>query len=442
MAEAIRGLRTADVRFPTSQGRHGSDALHPAPDYSAAVVVVETNSDDGIEGHGLAFTLGRGTEVVVAAIQALAPLVVGLPLGAVESDMGWIWRRLAGDGQLRWLGPEKGVIHLATAAVINALWDLRSRRAGLPLWRHLLACSPEELVACIDFRHLTDALTPEDALELLRRGRRGGASREAELVAAGLPAYTTSPGWLGYADDELRTRCRAAAEAGFELVKLKVGGDPLADRRRCAVARDELGPGRRLALDANQAWDVAAAVVATRQLAGFDPLWIEEPTSCDDILGHAAIARQVAPILVATGEHVHNRVMFKQLLATGGMGVCQLDACRLGGVNEVLAVLCLAALHDVPVCPHAGGVGLCEMAVHVAAFDALGVGGERGDRTVEWVDELHQHFQDPVTVERGRYRLPEAPGFGTKFCADSVRRFRFPGGAAWRRATGAAPGEV
>ena len=425
------------MRFPTSAARVGSDAMHPDPDYSAAVVVVETDRDDGIEGHGLAFTLGRGNEVVVAAIEALAPLVVGLPLEAIRSDMGWVWRRLAGDGQLRWLGPEKGVIHLATAAIVNALWDLRARWTAQPLWRHLVDCPPEELVACIDFRHLTDALTPDTALALLRGRAADRSAAVARLDHEGLAAYTTAPGWLGYADHELASRCRQAAAEGWGLVKLKVGQSLEDDRRRCAIAREAIGPQRRLAVDANQVWDVDTAIAWTRQLMAFDLRWVEEPTSCDDVLGHATIARAVAPVTVATGEHVHNRVMFKQFLAAGAMGVCQLDACRLGGVNEVLAVLCLAALHDVPVCPHAGGVGLCEMVVHLAAFDALAVGGERADRTVEWVEGLHEHFQDPVAASGGRYALPTAPGFGTALRPESVRRYRYPDGEAWRQRTGA-----
>jgi L-fuconate dehydratase len=426
----ITGLQTVDVRFPTSRALDGSDAMHPDPDYSGAYVILRT--DDGMEGHGLAFTIGRGTEVVVAAIEAFRPLVVGLDLEAVLADTAAFWRRLAGDGQLRWLGPEKGVVHLATAAVVNAVWDLYAKREGKPLWKLLAHMTPEQIVALVDFRYITDALTPDEALDLLRDREAGRADRERRLLADGLPAYTTSAGWLGYSEAKLRTLIAEALDGGFTHVKLKVGADLDDDVRRCAIAREAMGPDVTLMIDANQVWDVGTAIDWVGRLARYDIGWIEEPTSPDDVLGHAAIARAVAPIAVATGEHCHNRVMFKQFLQAGGMGVCQIDACRLGGVNEVVAVLLLAAKFDVPVCPHAGGLGLCELVQHLAAFDFVSVGASLEGRVVEYVDHLHEHFVDPCVVENGRYRAPTAPGYSSQMRTESLERHAFPGGAARR----------
>jgi L-fuconate dehydratase len=418
----IAELETADVRFPTSQQLDGSDAMHPDPDYSAAYAILRTDGDD--EGHGFAFTIGRGTEVVVAAIEAFRPLVVGLELEAVLDDTAAFWRRLAGDGQLRWLGPEKGVVHLATAAVVNALWDLYAKREGKPLWKLLADMTPEQIVALVDFRHMSDVLTPEEALALLRERAPGRAERERELLAGGLPAYTTSAGWLGYSEDKLRRLVGEALDDGFMHIKLKVGADLDDDLRRCAIARDAMGRGPTLMIDANQVWDVGTAIDWVQRLAPYDIGWIEEPTSPDDILGHAAIARAVAPIAVATGEHCQNRVMFKQFMQAGGMGVCQIDACRLGGVNEVVAVLLLAAKFGVPVCPHAGGVGLCELVQHLAAFDFVAVGGSLEGRVVEYVDHLHEHFVDPCVVEGGRYRAPSLPGYSSRMKGSSLARWR------------------
>jgi L-fuconate dehydratase len=429
----ITALQTADVRFPTSRALDGSDAMNPDPDYSAAYVVLRTDAGDGLEGHGLAFTIGRGTEIQVAAVDALAPLVVGLAVDDVLADTAAFWRRLAGDSQLRWLGPEKGVVHMATAAVVNAVWDLKAKRAGKPLWKLLADMAPEEIVALVDFRYITDALTPDAALALLRDRAGGREDRERRLLADGLPAYTTSPGWLGYSDDKLRRLIDEALADGFQHIKLKVGRDAEADARRCAIAREAIGPDRALMIDANQVWDVGEAIERVRALAPFGLTWIEEPTSPDDVLGHAAIARAAAPVAVATGEHCHNRVMFKQLLQAGAIGVCQIDACRLGGVNEVVAVLLLAAKFGVPVCPHAGGLGLCEHVQHLAAFDYVAVSGSFDGRVVEYVDHLHEHFVDPCVVERGRYRAPTAAGYSTQMRAESLTRFAFPSGAAWVR---------
>jgi L-fuconate dehydratase len=419
----ITAVRALDIRFPTSGQRIGSDAMNPDPDYSAAYAVLVT--DDGPEGHGLTFTIGRGTEVCVAAIRALAPLVVGLSVEDLEADLGSFARRLARDSQLRWIGPEKGAVHLATAALVNAAWDLAAKRAGKPLWRFLADLPSQALVDCVDFRYLTDVLTPDDALALLEKHEGTRTSREAVLRADGFPAYTTSAGWLGYDDDTVAALCAEAKADGWTGFKLKVGGDPDDDRRRARLVRDAIGPDARLMLDANQRWEVHEAIERTRALAPFDPYWIEEPTSPDDVVGHAAVARAVAPIRVATGEHVHNRVMFKQLFQLDAIAVCQLDACRLAGINEALAVMLLAAHYGVPVCPHSGGVGLSEYGQHLSMFDYLRVGASIDDRMLEYVDHLHEHFVDPVRIRNGRYLVPDAAGASVELRAESIRTYRF-----------------
>jgi L-fuconate dehydratase len=428
---AIRDLEIVDVRFPTSRQLDGSDAMNPDPDYSAAYVVLHTDADDGLEGHGFTFTIGRGNEVVCAAIEALRPLVVGWPVEDACADMGAFWRRVTRDSQLRWIGPEKGAIHLATAAVVNAMWDLFAKREGKPLWKLLADMTPEQIVELVDWRYLTNALTPEDALALLREREPGRPERERLLREQGLPSYTTSAGWLGYDDDKLRRLCQEAVDAGWTHVKLKVGADLDNDVRRCRIAREIIGPDRKLMVDANQAWDVPEAVAAMARLAEFDPWWIEEPTSPDDILGHAEIARAIAPVRVATGEHVHNRVMFKQLFQAEAIGFCQVDACRLGGVNEVVAVLLLAARYGIPVCPHAGGVGLCELVQHLSAFHFVAVSGDLDDVVVEYVDHLHEHFVDPVRARAGRYLAPERPGYSAEMRRESLAEFAYPDGKAW-----------
>jgi L-fuconate dehydratase len=427
----ITALDVLDIRFPTSRSLDGSDAMNPDPDYSAAYVILRTSDQDGPAGHGFTFTIGRGTEVVVAGVRALAPLVVGRSVDELGADMGRFWRDLVGDSQLRWIGPEKGVIHLATAAVVNAVWDLLAKRSGKPLWKLLAGMTPEELVALVDFRYLTDALTPDEAVAMLSGLVASRDDREAELLRDGYPAYTTSIGWLGYPDDKIRLLCRKALADGWTRFKMKVGADLNDDIRRAAIVREEIGGERMLAMDANQRWDVGSAIDWLASLREFAPYWIEEPTSPDDILGHASIARAVAPVLVATGEHVHNRTMFKQFLAAGAMGVCQIDACRLGGVNEVLAVLLLAAKFGVPVCPHAGGVGLCELVQHLAAVDYIAISGRLHGRMIEYVDHLHEHFLDPVEVRVGAYRLPSAAGYSAQMRPESLARYAFPGGAAW-----------
>jgi L-fuconate dehydratase len=426
----IRDLSVHDVRFPTSDFGDGSDAMNPDPDYSAAFAILHT--DDAESGHGMTFTIGRGTEICTRAIEAYRPFLVGRDLDEIESDLGAFWRSLAGDSQLRWLGPEKGVVHLALAAVVNAVWDLLARRAGKPLWQYLSDMSPAEIVRCVDFRHISDALSPEAALALLEERTDGRAARRAKLERDGYPAYLTSAGWIGYSEDTLRERCREAIAAGWNHFKVKVGADLADDIRRCRILRDEIGPDRVLMLDANQVWDVDAAIAAMKELSAFDPLWIEEPTSPDDILGHARIAQAVRPIGVATGEHCQNRVVFKQLLQANAIDFLQIDGCRLGGVNEVIAVLLLAAHFDVPVCPHAGGVGLCEHVQHFSAFDYLSVSGSLDGRMIEFADHLHDHFVSPVRVEAGRYRLPTTPGFATEMKPESLARFAYPDGPVWR----------
>jgi len=427
----ITGVTAHDIRFPTSLELDGSDAMHADPNYSAAYVVLQTDAADGVEGHGLTFTIGRGNELCVAAVQALAPLVVGLKLEGITANMGAFWRRITGDSQLRWVGPEKGVIHLATAAVVNAVWDLWAKVEKKPLWRLLSEMTPEEIVRCIDFRYITDALTPNEAVDLLRRHQATRGAREAELLRDGYPAYTTSAGWLGYQDDKIRRLCRDGMAQGWSHFKIKVGRDLADDLRRAAIIREEIGPDRTLMMDANQVWDVGEAIANMRELARFNPWWIEEPTSPDDVLGHAAIARAVAPIGVATGEHCQNRVIFKQLMQANAIRFVQVDSCRLGGVNEVLAVLLLAAKFDLPVCPHAGGVGLCEYVQHLAIFDYICVSASLKDRLVEYVDHLHEHFVDPVVMRAGRYLPPVAPGYSITMHPESLNAYAYPHGAAW-----------
>lgn len=432
MATRIVAVEPLDIRFPSSRTLDGSDAMNTG-DYSATYVTLRTD-DPSLEGHGLTFTNGRGNELCVAAVEALAHHVVGRDLDGIFDDMTNFWRSLTADRQLRWVGPEKGVIHLATGALVNAVWDLAAKRAGKPMWQFLADMPAEQLVSCVDFRYLSDVLTPADAVDLLRRNDGTRPQREAHVHAEGLPAYITSVGWLGYSDDKVRRLCREAVAAGWTHVKMKVGGDIDDDLRRAGIIREEIGPDRVLMMDANQIWDVDEAIARMRRLAEFDPWWIEEPTSCDDVLGHARIAEAIAPIGVATGEMAHNRVMFKQLLQADAIRFCQVDSCRLGGVNEVLAVLLMAAAFDVPVCPHAGGVGLCEYVQHLAVFDYLRVGASLDDRVVEYVDHLHEHFMDPVVLEGNRYRVPTAPGYSITMRPESLARYRFPMGPEWASA--------
>ncbi|WP_419997954.1 L-fuconate dehydratase [Streptomyces boninensis] len=427
----VTSVDTYDVRFPTSRELDGSDAMNPDPDYSAAYVVLRTDAGDGLEGHGFTFTIGRGNDIQVAAIDALRPYLVGRSVAALCADPGTLARDLNGDSQLRWLGPEKGVMHMAIGAAVNAAWDLAAKRQGKPLWQLLADAEPEWLVRQIDFRYLSDALTPEDALQLLRKGREGAQDRAATLRDRGYPAYTTAPGWLGYSDEKLTRLAKQAVADGFTQIKLKVGADLDDDLRRMRAARAAVGPDIRIAIDANQRWDVTPAVDWVKALAPYDPYWIEEPTSPDDVLGHAAIREGVAPVKVATGEHCQNRIVFKQLLQAGAIDILQLDATRVGGVNENLAILLLAAKFGVPVCPHAGGVGLCELVQHLSMFDYVALSGTMDDRAIEYVDHLHEHFETPVRIERARYLPPAEPGFGAELKAESIATYRYPGGSYW-----------
>jgi L-fuconate dehydratase len=425
----ITAARVHDVRFPTAAAGDGSDSLNRG-DYSASYVELVT--DGGPAGAGLTFTNGRGNEITCAAIRALAPHVVGRRLADIIDEPVAFWRSLTADPQLRWLGPEKGVIHMATGALVNAVWDLRAKLAGKPLWRLLAELPSEELVRSIDFRHIRDALSPDEATEILDKGVPGREERLAELASAGFPSYTTSVGWLGYPDDKVRALTRDAYTAGWRAMKMKVGGAIDDDVRRARIIREEIGPDALLMMDANQVWDVDEAIACMARLAETNPYWIEEPTHADDVLGHARVARAVAPVRVATGEAAANRVIFKQLLQAKAIGVCQVDACRVGGVNEVLSILLMAAKFGVPVCPHAGGVGLCEYVQHLSIFDYLRVGRSLEGRMVEYVDHLHEHFVDPVEVVGGRYQLPSSPGYSITMKPTSIARFSYPDGPAWR----------
>jgi L-fuconate dehydratase len=426
----IRDMQSIDLRFPTSRTLDGSDAVHVDPDYSAAYVILTT--DAGVEGHGLTFTIGRGNEICTAAIGAFRHLVVGRSLDGITNDFAGFWRSLASDSQLRWLGPEKGVIHLALAAVVNAVWDLYAKTQGKPLWKLLVDMPAEQLVSCIDFRYLSDALSPGEAVDMLRAKQSEKPAREAELRAVGFPAYTTSVGWLGYSNDKVRELCRDAVVEGFQHFKMKVGGDPADDARRAALIREAIGPKRKLMIDYNQKCDVPEAIERINALSPYDIWWAEEPTSPDDVLGHAAIRNAIRPVGVATGEHCANRVIFKQLLQAGAIDFCQIDSCRLGGVNENLAVILLAAKFGVPVCPHAGGVGLCEYVQHLSMWDYVAVTGSMDNRVIEYVDHLHGHFEDPVVVRQGRYQVPARPGYSITIRPSSREMYRFPEGEAWR----------
>jgi len=428
----ITALETFDVRFPTSIDHDGSDAMNPDPDYSAAYVVMRTDSPDGLAGYGLVFTIGRGNDVQTAALAALEPMVIGRRVDDVVARLGDFARELNGDSQLRWLGPEKGVMHMAIGAVINATWDLAARRAGKPLWRFIADMTPEQIIDQIDFRYLTDALTPERALAILRAAEPHKRARIAQLETEGYPAYTTSPGWLGYSDEKMQRLARQAVDDGFRTIKLKVGLRLEDDIRRCRLARATVGPDVAIAVDANQRWDVGSAIEWLKPLESVGLAWVEEPTSPDDVLGHAAIRRGVAPTPISTGEHGQNRVLFKQLFQAGAVDLVQIDAARVGGVNENLAILLLAAEFGVRVFPHAGGVGLCELVQHLAMADFVAITGKKEDRAIEFVDHLHEHFVDPVRIVKGRYMAPTAPGFSAQMHPASIRDHLYPGGIVWQ----------
>jgi L-fuconate dehydratase len=426
----ISSVRTTDVRFPTSLELDGSDAVNVDPDYSAAYV--EINTDDGETGYGMVFTCGRGNELISAAMDSYGELLVGRDTDDLVHNLGDASRRLVHDSQLRWLGPEKGVSHMACGGLVNALWDIRARREQKPLWLLLSEMSTEELVSAVDFTHIRNALTPQDATDILERGQAGKQARIAELKNEGYPAYTTTPGWLGYSDEKLVRLSKEAVEAGFGMIKLKVAGSIEDDRRRLALAREAVGPNVRIAIDANQRWEEQEAIDWVNQLQDFNPYWIEEPTSTDDILAHAAIRKGVHPVKVATGEAVANRIVFKQLLQAGAIDVLQIDSTRVAGVNENIANLLLAARFNVPVCPHAGGVGLCELVQHFSFFDYAAVSGTMEDRVIEFVDHLHEHFTEPVAISNGRYVAPKQPGNGAQMLPSSVERWTFSSGAGWQ----------
>lgn len=437
----IVGFEVKDIRFPTSKTLDGSDAMNPDPDYSAAYLILKTNID-GLEGHGLTFTIGRGNAICTEAIKEFMPKVVGRKLSNITADMGAFWSGLNGDSQLRWLGPEKGVMHISMGAVVNAVWDLYAKWEKKPLWQLVAEMSPEELVACIDFTYITDVITPQKALENLKAKEAGKKERIDVLKAHGYPAYTTSAGWLGYSDEKIRRLCREAVAEGWNYVKMKVGLDLKDDVRRAAIIREEIGPDRFLMMDANQKWEVNQAISHMKVLQQFNPLWIEEPTSPDDILGHKAIAEAVKPVKVATGEHCQNRIMFKQFMTSGALDYCQIDSCRLAGVNEVLAVLLMADELNIPVCPHAGGVGLCEYVQHLAMIDYICISGTMEGRVVEYVDHLHEHFQTPVEIKNASYMVPMDPGYSITMKNESMKTYSYPDGRYWSAEKIEANGQV
>ena len=434
----ITGVETRDIRFPTSLSLDGSDAMNPDPDYSATYVVLKTNMK-GLEGHGLTFTIGRGNDICVKAVESLKHLVIGLCIDEISSDMAGFWRRMTGDSQLRWLGPEKGVIHLATGAIVNAVWDLYAKSEGKPLWQMVADMPPEQLLSCIDFTYIQDAITPEEALQLLQKASAGKRERMLKLLEYGYPAYTTSAGWLGYSDEKIRRLCEEALDEGWTHLKMKVGSDIKDDIRRAKLIRSVIGDKMTLMMDANQKWEVEEAITNMEKLAKFNPYWIEEPTSPDDILGHKKIKEQVKPIKVATGEHCQNRIIFKQLMQAGAIDICQIDSCRVGGVNEILAIMLMAAKFNVPVCPHAGGVGLCEYVQHLSMIDYLCISTSLDGRIIEYVDHLHEHFMEPVSIKNGAYMPPERPGYSIEMFPESLQRFQYPDGAVWKGHGGLEP---
>jgi L-fuconate dehydratase len=426
----ITNVRVIDLRFPTSLEQIGSDAVNKDPDYSAAYCILETNSE--LEGHGLTFTLGRGTELVVGALNYLAQFAQGRTLRSITSDLNAFYLQLTGDTQFRWLGPEKGVTHLAVAALLNAVWDLYAKAERKPVWRLLRDMTPDQIIGAIDFRYISDALSPQEALDILNGAKAKQDERLDELEKTGYPAYTTSAGWFGFNDEKCRNLCRAAIEQGWKHFKLKVGGTPEDDLRRARIMREEIGGQNRMMVDANQKWGTAEAIDRTRQLAEVQPWWMEEPTNPDDILGHARIRREVFPTRIATGEHCHNSVMFKQLFQAGAIDVCQIDSCRVASINENLAILLMAAKFGIPVCPHAGGVGLCEYVQHLSIFDFLCVSGTLEDRVIEYVDHLHEHFVNPVRIHKGHYLVPYEPGYSGQILPETLEQFAFPHGDAWK----------
>jgi L-alanine-DL-glutamate epimerase and related enzymes of enolase superfamily len=430
MSLVIKSIEVKDIRFPTSKSLDGSDAMNPDPDYSAAYVILKTN-DSSFEGHGLTFTLGRGNELCVAAIKSLSYLLIGKSMDRITSDMAAFWRMITGDSQLRWLGPEKGIIHMATGALVNAVWDLYAKIEKKPLWKLISDMTAEQLVACIDFTYIEDAITPEEAIVILSKLEDTKQQRVDILLKKGYPGYTTSTGWLGYSEQKIRRLSRQAINKGWTHIKMKVGANIKDDMRRAQIIREEIGDDIKLMMDANQKWGVNEAIQNMKLLAKFNPFWIEEPTSPDDILGHLAITKNIFPIKVATGEHCQNRVMFKQFLQSGAIAFCQIDSCRVGGVNEILSIMLMAAKFNIPVCPHAGGVGLCEHVQHLAMIDYISISGSLNNRVVEYVDHLHEHFKYPVTIKNGKYMPPMEPGYSITMKNSSIDTFTYPSGKMW-----------
>ena len=431
MATKIIDLMARDIRFPTSRTLAGSDAVNSAPDYSAAYVILKTDRADGLSGHGMTFTIGEGNDICVLAQRDLAHLVVGQTLESIAENMSEFWQHLTNESQLRWLGPAKGAIHMATAAIVNAIWDLYAKVEGKPVWRLLSQMSPEEIVGCIDFQYITDALTPDEALTILKDKESTRCDRIEKIQQVGYPAYTSSVGWLGYSDEKLRSLCRDSLAQGWRNFKIKVGQDLQDDFRRSEIIRSEIGDECNLMMDANQAWDVHEAIANIQKLAKYNPLWMEEPTSPDDVQGFVEIAKAVS-VPLATGEQCQNRILFKQFIRSGGIQFGQIDPCRLGGVNEVLAVLLMAAKYDLPICPHGGGVGLPEYAQHLSIFDYVCVSGTLDNRRIEYVSHLHENFLDPVTVKNGSYLPPTKPGFSIQMKPESLDRYEYPNGEAWQ----------
>jgi len=426
----ISEIETKDIRFPTSDSLIGSDAMNKDPDYSAAYVILKTNNPK-LEGHGLTFTIGRGNELCIEAIKSLSYLIIGKELESFTNDMAGFWKMITSDSQLRWLGPEKGIIHLATGAIVNAVWDLYAKVEGKPLWKLLADMTPEELISCVDFSYITDALNKKEALEILKKNESTKQIRIQNLIKNGQPAYTTSAGWLGYSNKKIKELCKEAKSDGFKHIKMKVGSNLKDDIRRARIIRNEVGPDIKIMMDANQKWDVDEAIENMKELSKFNPWWIEEPTNPDDILGHAKIAKSIKPIKVATGEHCHNRVMFKQLIQSDAIGICQIDSCRVGGVNEVLSILLMAAKYDIPVCPHAGGVGLCEYVQHLSMIDYISISGKTENRVTEYVNHLHEHFEEPVIIKNAAYIPPKKPGYSITMKESSINDYSFPNGKVW-----------
>lgn len=431
MSIIITSIEARDIRFPTSKSLDGSDAINKDPDYSAAYAIIKT-SNPAFEGHGLTFTEGRGNEICVTAIHSLSYLLIGKSLDEITSDMAGFWKMITGDSQLRWLGPEKGVIHMATGALVNAVWDLYAKTEGKPLWKLITDMNPEQLVGCIDFTYITDVLTPDEAFNILSKLDNSKQERIDFLMENGYPAYNTSVGWMGYSEEKIRHLSKIAKKEGWTHIKMKVGGAIEEDVRRAKIIREEIGPDIKLMMDANQKWEVNEAIRNMEKLAKFNPWWIEEPTSPDDIAGHLAVAKAVSPIKVATGEHCQNRVMFKQFLKSGAIGICQVDSCRVGGVNEVLSIMLMAAKFDIPVCPHAGGVGLCEYVQHLSMIDYISISGKLEDRITEYIDHLHEHFVNPVVIKNGNYMPPLAPGYSITMKSKSIEDYTFPNGKMWQ----------